>query len=348
MNEEKRELKTGFPRFIPIPINFTKTTDKPIDLYVYYVLSSYANWDTGKCFPSYETIQREHGISSPTFSKSIIRLEKLGLITTEKRTGQSTIYRVFTTKEILPLPPKLFREPLKKVKDTTKETLGVPPKKFNTNIDIIEHRYKEHKLIQDNESTDDRIETIWELYGRNRPKANKKNATIQITKAIKKIGYDLLLEKVNKICSVFDLYDDYQKKYIPMATTFFNQERYLDDISAFIQPLPLELKDKAYNSLENASESKLELNSMMNNDSKVKKLIICLQNEDLITGIDLMDQHLHSVVKLKGGWDELKLMLKNPDLYQTLMSTLKLVEDKDIRTAWIWTKKRIRPRQIIL
>jgi hypothetical protein len=54
------------------------------------------------------------------------------------------------------------------------------------------------------------------------------------------------------------------------------------------------------------------------------------------------------VVKLKGGWDELKLMLKNPDLYQTLIATLKLVEDKNIRTAWIWTEKKIRPRQVIL
>lgn len=340
MSDEKRELRTGFPRFIPIPLNFHEQTDKPVDLYVYYILSTYANWETGKCFPSYETM-RKHKISGPTFAKTIIRLEKLGLITTEKRPGRSTIYKVFTTKEILPLP-------LKKVNSTPKEILVEPLKKFNTNIDIIEPRYKEHKLVKDNQATDERIESVWEIYGRNKPKANKKNATIQITKAIKKIGYDLLLEKLNKICSVYDLYDDEQKKYIPMATTFFNQERYLDDISAFIQPLPLELKDKAYNTLENASEGKLELNSVMNNDSKVKKLIMCLEKEDLITGIDLMDQHLHSVVKLKGGWDELKLMLKNPDLYQTLIATLKLVEEKNIRTAWIWTEKKIRPRQVIL
>ena len=329
MSDEKRELRTGFPRFIPIPLNFHEQTDKPVDLYVYYILSTYANWETGKCFPSYETM-RKHKISGPTFAKTIIRLEKLGLITTEKRPGKSTIYKVFTTKEILPLP-------LKKVNSTPKEILVEPLK-----------RYKEHKLVKDNQATDERIESVWEIYGRNRPKANKKNATTQIEKAIKKIGYELLLEKLNKICSVYDLYDDEQKKYIPMATTFFNQERYLDDISAFIQPLPLELKDKAYNTLENASEGKLELNSVMNNDSKVKKLIMCLEKEDLITGIDLMDQHLHSVVKLKGGWDELKLMLKNPDLYQTLIATLKLVEEKNIRTAWIWTEKKFRPRQVIL
>lgn len=341
MSDEKREITSGFPRFIPIPLNFIRETNKPMDLFVYTILSTYANWNTGECFPSYETINREFSVSPPTFSKTIIRLEKLGLITTKKRPGQSTIYKVFTTKETLPLP-------LKKVKGGTKEILVEPLKKFNTNIDIIEPRYKEHKLVKDNQATDERIESVWEIYGRNKPKANKKNATIQITKAIKKIGYDLLLEKLNKICSVYDLYDDEQKKYIPMATTFFNQERYLDDISAFIQPLPLELKDKAYNTLENASEGKLELNSVMNNDSKVKKLIMCLEKEDLITGIDLMDQHLHSVVKLKGGWDELKLMLKNPGLYQTLIATLKLVEEKNIRTAWIWTEKKFRPRQVIL
>jgi DNA-binding transcriptional MocR family regulator len=63
---------------------------KGITLYV--ALAQYADNKTGKCWPSLRTIQKETGMSRPTIIEAKKLLESLGILRTENRHRQSTVY----------------------------------------------------------------------------------------------------------------------------------------------------------------------------------------------------------------------------------------------------------------
>lgn len=334
---EKREVKTGFPRFIPVPWGIHELTTKPMDVWVYIALSHYADWTTGQCFPSYETITQKFGISKPSFSKSIKNLEALGLIRTEKKHRNTTTYYVFTE----PLRVKNFNS-------SSKNILPNRVKKFNTNLHSL-NLDSNNIEIQDNDFTQERFDYIWDTYGRNRPKADKKNAETQIKKAIKKFGFERIKERIDAICSIYDFWPQQEKQFIPMATTFFRAERFLDDLETFTQRLAPEIKIRALDKARNGSKQASTTQSSLNPEEMIKKTLILALTEDCFQSIDLGDQHLHYAVKMKGGWQNIVDTVKTDStLHNTLLGIYKMAIEKDLRSAMILGTNEPRPRKITI
>lgn len=343
-NQEKREVKSGFPRFIPVPWNIQELTTKPMDVWVYIALSHYADWKTGECFPTYETITQKFGISKPSFSKSIKNLEKLGLIKTEKKHRNTTTYYVFPDT----VRVKNIDTEVKNFNHLSKNNLPNRVKNFNSNIHSL-NLNSINVEIQDNDFTEERFQYIWDQYGRNRPKADKKNAETQIRKAIKKYGYERIKEKIDAICAVYDFWPQQEKQFIPMATTFFRAERFMDDLETFTQRLPPEIKIKALDSARNGSKQASTNNVEVNPDKMVEKVLILALTEGDFQSIDLGDQHLHYAIKMKGGWTNIIETVKtDTQLKPTLLGIYKMAKEKNLRAAMILGTGEPRPKKITI
>lgn len=65
---------------------------------VYPCVKSHCNYESGIAFPSIDRLARLSGVSIPSVLKALRELEELDLLSAEKQTGKSTIYRI---KEII-------------------------------------------------------------------------------------------------------------------------------------------------------------------------------------------------------------------------------------------------------
>ncbi len=79
VNEDERNVKTGFVQFSN-ELNYV-LIELGINPLVYIALKRHENSKTKKCFPSYETMARETGLSKTTVINHIKLLEKHELIT---------------------------------------------------------------------------------------------------------------------------------------------------------------------------------------------------------------------------------------------------------------------------
>jgi hypothetical protein len=67
---------------------------KSASVVVYCVLLSYADFNTGRCFPGIQTICDLSGLSRPTVVKSIKELEDWGLVQVTRRLGSHNVYQL--------------------------------------------------------------------------------------------------------------------------------------------------------------------------------------------------------------------------------------------------------------
>lgn len=64
---------------------------------VYLVLASFADQDTGQCYPSIATIQKFAGLTDKPVTKAIRELERIGWIKCQRRSNTSTLYWIGQT-----------------------------------------------------------------------------------------------------------------------------------------------------------------------------------------------------------------------------------------------------------
>ena len=64
---------------------------------VYVALCRFASWETGMCYPGHTRLGKMLGLHRNTIIKSTQRLKELGLITIEKRTGDTHVYTLLDT-----------------------------------------------------------------------------------------------------------------------------------------------------------------------------------------------------------------------------------------------------------
>jgi DNA-binding transcriptional regulator GbsR (MarR family) len=67
---------------------------KPSSVVVYNVLLCYADFNTGKCFPSIQTICTLSGLTKPTVIDALKELEDWGLVEVTRRHGSHSIYQL--------------------------------------------------------------------------------------------------------------------------------------------------------------------------------------------------------------------------------------------------------------
>ena len=67
---------------------------KPSSVVVYNVLLSYADFNTGRCFPGIKTICDFSGLVRQTVIDAIKELEDLGLVEVTRRPGSHNIYQL--------------------------------------------------------------------------------------------------------------------------------------------------------------------------------------------------------------------------------------------------------------
>lgn len=78
---------------------------KPNEKIVFETLKMYADNETGKAFPSYETLAEDTGLSSRSVMRCIKRMEKLGVLRVERRKDEergntSNMYTLYDTAEM--------------------------------------------------------------------------------------------------------------------------------------------------------------------------------------------------------------------------------------------------------
>jgi hypothetical protein len=59
---------------------------------MWLALALHADWHTGRCYPSYDTLRKNHGFSRDTVSRGISALIDLGLLTRTRRYSKSNVY----------------------------------------------------------------------------------------------------------------------------------------------------------------------------------------------------------------------------------------------------------------
>ena len=111
VNADERNIKTGFVQFYN-ELN-SVLIELGINPLVYIALKRHENSQTKKCYPSYETIAREAGLSKATVIKHIKLLKQSELIEVKKVKGKN--YYTLVDYE------KLKK---KKLEESTKETIA--------------------------------------------------------------------------------------------------------------------------------------------------------------------------------------------------------------------------------
>jgi DNA-binding transcriptional regulator YhcF (GntR family) len=97
-NSRKRRKKVRDDLFAKLPIALIKSGFlaelKPASVVVYCVLLSYADFNTGRCFPGIPTISTLSGLNRTTVMRSIKELEDWGLLKVIRRQGSVNIYQL--------------------------------------------------------------------------------------------------------------------------------------------------------------------------------------------------------------------------------------------------------------
>ena len=89
---------TTVSEFVIVP-RFVWQGCQPTEVKVYAALASYADWDTGLCWPSRSTLAEACGVSLATVKRGLAGLERCGAISVERRTqlagrNDTNLYRL--------------------------------------------------------------------------------------------------------------------------------------------------------------------------------------------------------------------------------------------------------------
>ncbi len=89
---------TELSQFVIVP-RFVWQGCQPTEVKVYAALASYADWETGLCWPSRQTLAEACGVSLATVKRGLTGLERCGAISVERRTqlagrNDTNLYRL--------------------------------------------------------------------------------------------------------------------------------------------------------------------------------------------------------------------------------------------------------------
>jgi DNA-binding transcriptional ArsR family regulator len=196
---------------------------KPSAKIVLYWLADHHNGETGRCFPSLKTLERECEMSRPAIIRHLSALEDAGLISRDQRKREngsqtSTAYR-------LHLVPVTKRNP------PCSETLQPPVTNQDPlNLGTINHGNEQEDTgvslsvlpcsVVDVEKA---FDEFWEHYPR---KIKKKDAKTSFAKAAKKHKTDDILFGLSQ---QIDTMKSKEQQFIPHAATWLNAERWTDE-----------------------------------------------------------------------------------------------------------------------
>ena len=173
---------------------------KPTEKYILHIMADYAD-EKGSCYPSHSHIAQIVGLQTTKSVKvAIKKFVELGLVVVKhrkKENGGCTSNRYF-------LNPNMVTENLRVLEETTPSTSKTYNTKDNTK-DIYSEKF----------------EIFWRIYPR---KIAKKSAYKSWSKFDEK-HYDKILYGAQRFA---EQSQKTEEKYIPHATTWLNQERWLD------------------------------------------------------------------------------------------------------------------------
>ena len=197
-----------------------QTGIKPAAKIVLYWLADHHNGETGRCFPSLKTLERECEMNRSAIVRHLSALEDAGLIEREQRkrdngSQTSTAYRL----HLVPVaerntpccetqqPPVAKRDP---------HNLGI----LNLGIEPVLEANASKSVIA---KTDDDFAEFWERYPRKVAKPNAKKA---YDKARKSHDHDQIMFGLSQHLPGLVAKDT---QFIPHAATWLNGERFNDE-----------------------------------------------------------------------------------------------------------------------
>lgn len=184
----------------------------PITKFVLVKLADNAN-DEGRCWPSIKTIGQQTSLSHDAVIRHIKKLKELGIIDVIHRNdgtaSLSNVYQLNLTER----PPVADDERV-----VADDERGSSCKRLGVVADDDTNRNIEPS-----------IESIYAEYPK---KVGKPKALLSIKKALEKIDFNTLLEKTRDYAAARKGSDP---NYTPHPTTWFNQERYNDDPSTWVE-----------------------------------------------------------------------------------------------------------------
>ena len=168
----------------------------PTKKLILILLANYCD-DNGSCYPSYKHLAKVTGLKDVKHIANIIsELEGYGMLRKERRLNENG--GLTSNRYYLTLDPQGV--------STTRVQVSTPD---NTKEDTKD-RY-----------TDD-FKNFWQVYPR---KDNKHTAQVQFLKVVKSYDKEKLMQNVQMFAKEYKGKDP---QYIPMASTFLSQKRYLD------------------------------------------------------------------------------------------------------------------------
>ena len=215
---------------------------KPATKIVLYWLADHHNGETGDCFPSHKRLAECCEMTRQSIINNLKILEEKNLIKIiprfrENGSHTSNIY------ELLLIDIDEDKKVVKNFDEGSKKTSRKLVKKLHTHNLVNNIPVKKHIIPEEYKGWYGcAFEYFWSMYPR---KVGKAKAWDAFYNAIGLVNKDLIYNAVEQFA---DSVKNKEPKFIPHASTWLNQERWLDDIE-----LPEELNniDKGFRTLVN-------------------------------------------------------------------------------------------------
>ena len=189
------------------------------------ILINHAKSDTGECFPSIGRIVNKAHVSRSTVIKALNKMDKVGMIKKEKRCRNNGS----STSNLYTINDKWWEEGCK-IDTPPSVTTDTPPVSQATPPEPINKEPINTKVFEIG------AEKIYSIYPR---KIGKKAGIKAIISASKRVMKHSGVSEADAFTMLYVSVEKYpfgnEKKYIPYPSTFFNQERYLDEVEIEIK-----------------------------------------------------------------------------------------------------------------
>ena len=215
--------------------------------FVLLALADHAD-EKGRCYPSIAGLCAKTCMSDRGVQRILRRLEVDGWLTVKTGGGRSkaNYYVLKTPTEVHPLPrkprPSIRKTPTPSPKTPTLDPLNPDPQSPEPSITIINHQ--EPSLLSKSKKKpayskvviNEAFDQWWSLYPRKDAKASAKKSFI---KACQKHGPEIVCSGMQwQLGKLKRSKADPDGNFCPMASTFLNQERFLDEKPQSTQTVP--------------------------------------------------------------------------------------------------------------
>ena len=192
---------------------------------VLLILINHTGVDSGECFPSLRRISEKSGLSRSTVMRAIDLMHTLGMIMVENRTRANGS----STSNLYKLNDQWWEEGCQ-IEPPPSVTTDTPPVSQLTPLEPTTKEPTNTKVFEIG------AEKIWSVYPR---KIGKKAGIKAIISASKRVMKHSGVSEADAFTMLYISVEKYpfgdEKKYIPHPSTFFNQERYLDEVEIEIK-----------------------------------------------------------------------------------------------------------------